>query len=121
MQYLEIVNYGLKNSKLDVLHTNLFIQVQSIKESVNKFENENKKEYINNIIETYISRVMPLVNNIMDQTYRLTTIEKDTETIVRPNQPDITSEVMKLKQMPYTLKDLYILGSEKPKIVSNIY
>ena len=121
LQYLDIVNYGLKNSKLDVLHTNLFIQVQSIKEAANNYEKENKNSYINNIVETYISRILPLVSNIIEQTYRLTTIEKDTEVIVRPNQPDLTSEVMKLKQSPYTLKDLFILGSEKPKIVSNIY
>lgn len=119
--YLNIVNYGIRSQKLDLLHTNLSIQIQTIKTTVKQFEEENKKEYITNIVETYILRILPLVQSISDQTYRLSTIEKDIEVISRPNQPDTTMEVMRLNQTPYTLNDLYILGSVKPKIITNIY
>ena len=64
---------------------------------------------------------MPVVKKIMDQTYRLTMMEKDTEVISKPKEPDVSIEVTKLIQSPYTIKDLYVLGPEKPKINSNIY
>lgn len=121
LEYLNIVNYGMKNKKLDLLHTNLFIHVQSIKDAVKSYEEEHRNEYISNIVETYTSRIIPLVKKIMEETYRKTVIENDMETLSKPNEPDRTIEVTKLVQSPYTLKDLYVLGSEKPKIISNIF
>ena len=47
--------------------------------------------------------------------------EKDTEIISNPKEPDVSIDVVKLIQSPYTIKDLYVLGPVKPKINSNIY
>ena len=121
LEYLKIINYGIKDTSLNLLHTNLFMQVNAIRDAVKNYETENKIEFINEIVETYISRIMPLVKKIMVQTYRLTMMEKDTEVISKPKEPDVSIEVTKLIQSPYTIKDLYVLGPENPKINSNIY
>ena len=111
----------MKNTSLTILHTNLLVQINAIRDIVKKYELENKTEFITQTIETYVSRIIPIVKKIMDQTYRLTMTEKDTEIISNPKEPDISIDVVKLIQSPYTIKDLYVLGPVKPKINSNIY
>ena len=121
-QYLEVVNYGIRSEPLKVLQTRLFVVVEAIKKLVKEFEETKKKEYISTLVEGYyIAQIIPLVDAIREAMYRYNSLEKELEVIYRPNQPDSVMEIVKLKQAPYTLKDLYVPGAEPARILSNIY
>ena len=73
--------------------------IEEIKKSIQKFNEENNKQYINDAVNIYLTNLKPIFKNIMELKYK--------ESIVYYNENDNTYNLIQQKYTQQSLEFTY--------------
>lgn len=119
-EYLNIVTRGIDSPQLKEKQEKLLLAMTELHELSKTYDEkedslEPRDKLLTDMVEKYISDILPTVTKIRNLTY----IDSRIENVSLTNNNSQT-DIIKLIQEPYTIKELYISGLEKAQIINNI-
>ena len=96
MRYLNIVNNVADKKEIEELDAQLFILTEELNGLASRFYEDPQPGLVADMVELYISRLVPLVTKIRELRYKHVGVIKD------------SSDTRRLIEDPYTLEDLLI-------------
>jgi hypothetical protein len=107
-EYIKITDNSETKKELLKKQEELYINIQNIKDSIEKFDNTNDSEYTKNAVEIYVNKMKPLLDEIMKMKYNVSFVEYNN-----------SDNMYYLMQQKNSISDIEFY-LEEPKIIENI-
>jgi len=111
----DILNNVKNNEEITNNKYKLYTEINILRDMAKEYEETEKEQLINDMVEKYINIIEPLVTKTRNLKYEYTAIECENALDAKP----CNDGRYRLVEEPYTLKSLEMFGDRRPTIISN--
>jgi len=111
----DILNNIKNNEEITINRYKLYAEKNILRNMAKEYEETEKEQLINDMVEKYINVIEPLVTKTRNLKYEYIAIECENVLDAKP----CNDGRYRLVEEPYTLKSLEMFGDRRPAIISN--